>query len=82
MIRKLYKYLKSLLNRKRHLNAKWTVELAVDLEATYSVDLENELAVILAEEIEEEMVKEHGPNWKEEQKMNIDEAFEKMRNKK
>ena len=64
---KAWNFIRRLFGLKRKLCAGWTVEKAVDLKAMHGFDVEQELADILKEEINKEMILEYGPDWQKEQ---------------
>lgn len=64
--------------RLRKLRATYTTEMVEELEILHGIDVEGELAAILSEEINKEMILEHGENWKEEQDDAIITAIKKI----
>jgi len=63
---------------KRKLCGQWTVEDVGELEIMHGLDVEQELANILTEEINKEMVSEYGPNWKEDKDREIIKAIKEI----
>ena len=61
----IYNHIRVFFGLKRKLHSKWTVETATELALMHGIDVAEELAKILQEEIEKE-IKENGTQtWKE-----------------
>lgn len=54
-----------IFRQKRYLIDNWTVEEMQNIEAIHGIDIEQELYDILKEEINKEMITEHGPDWQQ-----------------
>jgi len=54
-----------LFKQRSYFIDKWTIEKSQDLDANYGINLEDEIAATLIEEIEREMKKNGSVTWKE-----------------